>query len=393
MDFLYISPEFPPNYMNFITQLNSLGVSVWGLGEADFYFMPPGLRAALTWYVPADLNNVDAVRNAMDELLRQKRNIGHTGSFDLVESHNEQWLTLEGIINTTYGIDGIQISDLPRLKKKSIMKQLFKDLGLPVARGERISDSKKALDLADTLGYPLILKPDEGVGAGGIYRVDTEEQLKSHLSQIKEDYLVEEFIDGDVISYDGLTDYDGEIIFENSLVYGDGVLEYVRGKDTFFYVSLEIPMKLRTAGRQLVKLFEIRRKFFHFEFFKTGETYMPIEINCRPPGGAIVDMMNYSVDDDLYRAYAVMITGGQAAVRMPKKYYCGYIGRKDKHYVHSHAEIVEAFGRCLVEHDLNPPVFRQAMGTERYIFRSPSKAEIFHLAEFALEIRDAANAV
>jgi hypothetical protein len=393
MDFLYISPEFPPNYAHFIQKLQLMGVRVWGLGEAEFYFMPAGLRSALSWYVRADLHNVDAVHHALDELLRQKRACGHAGSFDLVESHNEQWLTLEGIINEKYGIDGIKTQDLPRLKKKSIMKKLFKDLGMPVARGERIVNIRQAVDLADRLGYPLILKPDEGVGAGGIYRVDNKNQLKSYLSQIKEDYLVEEFIEGDVVSYDGLTDYNGEIVFENSLVYGDGVLEYVKGKDTFFYVSRHIPAELRAVGRKLVRLFDIRRKFFHYEFFKIGETYMPIEINCRPPGGAIVDMMNYSVDDDLYRAYAAMIAGGRAAVRTPKKFFCGYVGRKDKPYAHSHDEIINAFGHCLVEHDLNPPVFQQAMGNERYIFRSPNKAEIFAAAEFALEVRNQVNTV
>jgi hypothetical protein len=390
MDFLYISPEFPPNYARFIEQLHSLGVRVWGLGEADFYFMPENLRSALTWYVRADLNNVDAVQHALDELLRQKGACGYAGNFDLVESHNEQWLTLEGIINEKFGIDGIKKQDLPRLKKKSIMKQLFKDLGLPVARGERIADIKTAMDLAAGLGYPLILKPDEGVGAGGIYRVDNQNQLKSYLSQIKENYLIEEFIEGDVVSYDGLTDYDGNVLFENSLIYGDGVLEYVQGKDTFFYVTRHIPDELRAAGRKLVPLFDIRRKFFHFEFFKIGETYMPIEINCRPPGGAILDMMNYSVDDDLYRAYAGMITSGRATLPVPKKYYCSYLGRKDKHYAHSHDEILSAFGQSLVEHDLNPPVFQQAMGAERYIFRSASKAEIFDIAGFVLKIRNQA---
>ena len=385
MDFLYISPEFPPNYAHFIEHLHSLGVRVWGLGEADLYFMPESLRSALTWYVRADLNNVDAVQHALDGLLRQKKAFGYAGNFDLVESHNEQWLTLEAIINEKYGIDGIKKQDLPRLKKKSRMKQLFKDLGLPVARGERIVDIKKAVDLADILGYPLILKPDEGVGAGGIYRVEDKNQLKSHLSQIKEDYLIEEFIEGDIVTYDGLTDYDGNIVFENSLIYGEGVLEYVLGKDTFFYVSRHIPDELRAVGRKLVPLFDIRRKFFHFEFFKTGEIFTPIEINCRPPGGAILDMMNYSVDDDLYRAYAGMITRGRAAVQAQKKYYCCYIGRKDKHYVHSHDEILSAFGNCLVEHDLNPPVFQQAMGTERYIFRSPNEAEILDIAEFVLK--------
>jgi len=387
MDFLYISPEFPPNYAHFIEQLHSLGIRVWGLGEADFYFMPASLRSALTWYVRADLNNADAVQHALDELLRQKNAAGHPGNFDLVESHNEQWLSLEAMINEKYGLDGIRKNDLPRLKKKSRMKQLFKDLGLPVARGQRVADNGQALDLADTLGYPLILKPDEGVGAGGIFRVDNINQLKSHLLQIQGDYLLEEFIEGGIVTYDGLTDYDGNIVFENSLIYGDGVLEYVLGKDTFFYVSRHIPDELRTVGRKLVPRFDIRRKFFHFEFFKIGTTYMPIEINCRPPGGAILDMMNYSVDDDLYRAYAAMVAGDRGAVKTQKKYYCCYIGRKDRQYAHSHDEILAAFGHCLTEHDLNPPVFRQAMGTERYIFRSPGETEIFDIADYVLKKR------
>jgi hypothetical protein len=303
-----------------------------------------------------------------------------------VESHNEQWLTLEGMINEKYGIDGIKKQDLPRLKKKSIMKQIFEHCGLPVARGERIIDIKRSLDLAETLGYPLILKPDEGVGAGGIYRVENKNQLKSYLSGIVEDYLIEEFIDGNIVTYDGLTDYNGNVVFENSLIYGDGVLEYVLGKDTFFYVNRYIPDKLRAAGQKLVPLFGIRRKFFHFEFFNINDTYVPIEINCRPPGGAILDMMNYSIDDDLYRAYAQMIVKGRTSVEPQKKnYYCCYIGRKDKQYVHGHDEILTAFGDCLVEHDVNPPVFRQAMGTERYIFRSPNEAEIYDIADFVLK--------
>ncbi|MBW2336323.1 MAG: ATP-grasp domain-containing protein [Deltaproteobacteria bacterium] len=385
MDYLYISPEFPPNYVHFIEHLHSLGISVWGMGEADFYHMPERLRSALTWYVRADLNNADAVQHALDEILVQKHASGHAGNFDLVESHNEQWLTLEGFINEKYGIDGIKQQDLPRLKKKSIMKQLFKDCGLPVARGERIGDINQAMDLAATLGYPLILKPDEGVGAGGIYRIENKNQLQSHLSRIEGDYLIEEFIEAGIVTYDGLTDYDGHVVFENSLIYSDGVLEYVLGKDTFFYVSRHIPDELRAAGQKLVPLFDIRRKFFHFEFFKIGETYMPIEINCRPPGGAILDMMNYSVDDDLYRAYAGMIAGDRADIQAQKKYYCCYLGRKDKRYAHSHSEILSAFGHSLVEHDLNPPVFQQAMGTERYIFRSPNESEIFDIADFVLK--------
>jgi len=58
------------------------------------------------------------------------------------------------------------------------------------------------------------------------------------------------------------------VIFENHLVYGNGVLENVQGKDTFFYVSREIPAELSKTGQRIVEAFGLKRKFFHFEFFE-----------------------------------------------------------------------------------------------------------------------------
>jgi hypothetical protein len=115
-----------------------------------------------------------------------------------------------------------------------------------------------------------------------------------------------------------------------------------------------------------------------------GGDYLPIEINCRPPGGAILDMMNYSVDDDLYAAYARMIAQCEAAVATEKKYYCCYLGRRDKDYVHRHSDILAAFGDCLVEHAENPFIFQKAMGKYRYILRSASESEILRMADFVL---------
>lgn len=385
MDFLYLSPEFPPNYANFVFQLDKLGINVWGIGEADFYSMPEPLRSAMKWYVRTDLSSIPQVEKAIEQLLSVKSSMGDLPRFDLVESHNEQWLRLEGFINEKYNMEGIRLQDMDRLKKKSVMKKLFKEHGMPVARGERVRDIRHGMRLAKDLGYPLILKPDEGVGAGGIHKVADDVQLRRLLPELEGEYLMEEFIDAGIVTCDGLTDYNGRILFENSLIYGEGVLEYVLGKDTFFYVSRHIPDTLAQIGRRIVKVFDIRRKFFHFEFFDFGGDYMPIEINCRPPGGAILDMMNYSVDDDLYAAYARMIAREEATVSEEKKFYCCYVGRRDREYVHSHADILAAFGHCLAECGENPPLFHEAMGRYRYILRSPSESEMLDMANFVLQ--------
>ena len=117
MEFLYLSPEFPPNYANFVLKLDEMNVNVWGIGEADFHFMPETLRSALKWYVSANLSSTAEVEIALENLLRVKASLGTSPNFDVVESHNEQWLQLEGFINHKLGIDGIQPKDVNRLKK------------------------------------------------------------------------------------------------------------------------------------------------------------------------------------------------------------------------------------------------------------------------------------
>lgn len=383
MDILYISPEFPLNYANFVKCLHAEGIRVWAIGEADFYSMPADLRACIRWYARADLNNWRRAEHAISELLEVKHAQGFEGAFDLVESHNEAWLRLEAFINERLAIPGITLREVDRLKKKSVMKRIFQESGLPVARGAVVSTVQEAIRLAGELGYPVILKPNEGVGAGGTHRVDGPDRLEAIFPELREDYLVEEFVEAPIVTYDGLTDGDGNVLFENTLIYGEGLIEYAHGKDTFFFVSRRIPDRLIQVGQSLARRFDVRRKFFHFEFFELGGDYLPIEINCRPPGGAIIDMMNYSIDSDLYRAWARMLMRRPPGLSQTKKYVVAFIGRKDQPHALGHDALVERLGHRLVETGENPPLYWDVMGRFRYIFRCSDEAEARELAAAA----------
>jgi hypothetical protein len=389
MDILYLSPDFPPNYGAFVRQLHAEGVRVWAVGEADFYSLPPDLRACIRWYVRSELGNWRRVEPAVGELLEVKHAQGFEGPFDLVESHNEQWLRLEALLNERLDIPGIGRGEVDRLKKKSVMKRIFQELGLRYARGAVVSGVEEALRLAGELGYPVLLKPNEGVGAGGVRRVERAAELEAFCGQLREDYMLEEFVDAPIVTYDGLTDLDGNVIFDNTLVYGEGLIEYLQGKDTFFYVGRQVPEELARIGRRLVERFEIRRKFFHFEFFRIDRDFVPIEINCRPPGGAIIDMMNYSIDGDLYRAYARMLCRRPLDLPAEKKYFVGYVGRKETPHALGHGELIARLGPCLVEAAENLPLFWDIMGRQRYIFRSEEERAIRELAAAAREIQGA----
>lgn len=388
MNFLYLSPEFPPNYRNFAAQLSTAGVSVYGIGEAEFHNLSQELQQSLKWYVRCpNMRQIDSFGAALDHLVNDVMKRKGWGTIDVVESHNEFWMAHEAFANEKLGLAGIRPHDMARLKKKSAMKAIFTESDLKTAEGAVISSATEGLTLAKRLGYPLILKPDEGVGASGVRKISSEHELRDALSQNSGPYLLEQFIQGRMVTFDGLTDWDGNIVYASSLAYGCGVLENVMGEDTFFYVRREIPSKLAAIGERLVRAFAIKRKFFHFEFFDLDGEYLPVEINARPPGGAIIDMMNYSADIDLYRWYATLITAGPGStleLHSAKRFFCGFAGRKDKRYRHSHQEILTTLGLALVEHGENPALYWDGMGRYRYIFRSPFEEAIQGMRNFVL---------
>ena len=58
---------------------------------------------------------------------------------------------------------------------------------------ERIKKSENFLQ-KNKLHYPLILKPDNGVGGIGIQFIENKNELKNILSQIKKDHILQEYI-------------------------------------------------------------------------------------------------------------------------------------------------------------------------------------------------------
>ncbi len=382
MRLLYIAPEFPQNYWNFLLRLADNNIEVVAIGQCDFFELPENVRASISLFERVNLNNWDAVRYAINKISQR------VGPIDLVESHDEHWLRLEAKINDEYYLEGLNHTLIEYWKQKAEMKKLFVANNIKVAKGRIVSDVHDAIKFSKEIGYPSILKPNEGVGAVGAYKIRSEDQIYSIMEQNRhEKFLMEEFIVAPILTYDGLVDYDGKILFESSLRYSSGVLEIVNGLDPSFYIDKEVPMALREIGRKIVKIFQIRRKFFHIELFDLQDYYLPMEINCRPPGGPILDMMNYSSDVDLYDAYAQMMAGRKVNLPLEKKYFCGYAGRKESGYFYSLPEIKKKFSKSIVELQENPKLFHQAMGKYKCIFRTTQYDELQNTLNYILEKR------
>jgi hypothetical protein len=384
MNFISISPHFPPNYYLFCVQLRSLGVNVLGLADVSYDGLRGELKSGLTEYY--------RVQNAQnyDELVRAVGYFTYRyGKIDRLESHNEFWLETDARLRTDFNIPGFHVSDLPRIKRKSEMKKVFQQAGIQVARGQVAQTLGEVEAFVELVGYPIIAKPDSGVGAARTYKLHSHKELEVFFTDKPAvDYIFEEFIQGTIQTFDGLTDQNGSIVFSSSLQYSEGMMEMVNDNlDFWYYTQRSIPADLEAAGQRLVEAHQLKERFFHFEFFRTpAGNLVGLEVNMRPPGGLTTDMFDYANDINIYREYANIVVNNRFEARFTRPYYCAYIGRRfSRNYLHSHNEILSHFPGKIMHHEQIPGVFSAALGDYGYLARSPEMEEIHEITSWVLQ--------
>ena len=370
MNVVFLSPHFPPTWHRFAVGLRQAGATVLGIADAAHESLPEPLRAALAdYYRVDDLGNYDQLVRAMGWF------ISRHGRVDRIDSLNEHWLEAEAALRSDFNIPGINRRTIGAVKRKSLMKRRFQAAGLEPARG-RVCRSPAALRaFARAVGWPVVAKPDVGVGAERTFKLAGDADIERYLREkLPVDYIIEEYVVGELMTYDGLADRAGEIVFDSTLVYSMGVMDLVNeGHDLTYWIPREIPADVREMGQAMARAFDLRVRPVHFEVFRTPDgRLVPLEVNMRPPGGPTVDMFNFANDFDFYREWANVIVHGRFEAPITRRYACLYVGRRDsRHYALSHDEVLREFGTQIVFQSRMPAVLAPAMGDHAYILRDP----------------------
>jgi biotin carboxylase len=382
MNVVLLSPNFPPSYYQFALALRRLEVNVFGVGDAPFDALRPELRHALTEYY-----RVDSLHD-YEQLLRACAYLTfHYGHLDRLESHNEYWLESDARLRLDFNIPGLKPVDMEAIKRKSKMKEVFRAGGVDVARGVVIRTRHNAEDFIAEVGYPVIAKPDIGVGAAATFKIESDRDLERFFAERPVvDYVMEEFIHGQLCSFDGLTDQRGRLVFYTAHFYKSGIMEVVNHNLDVFACSLrEVPPGLEAAGRRAVRAFDVRERFFHVEFFhiEAGDRWVVVEMNMRPPGGVMMDVMNYANDVDLFQQWANVVVHNTFTADLARPYHCAFVARRNQiGYRHAHGEVLDVCAPVMAHHEPISPVFARAMGDYAYLVRSPSFEVVQQAIEF-----------
>ena len=384
-NFVFISPNFPKNYWQFCRELKNNGLNVLGIGDQPYDELMPELKASLNeYYKVSSLENYDEVYRAVAFFIFKH------GKIDFLESNNEYWLERDAKLRTEFNITtGFQNDDIPTIKYKSKMKAYYEAAGIPVARYHIVDTEKGCKSFIKQVGYPVIVKPDNGVGASSTYKFNSDEDLKDFLANKREEgvsYIMEEFITAEVTSYDAIIDSKGKPIFEASNVTPLSLMDVVNNNgDSVYYIQKSVPADVKKAGRATVKSFGVKSRFVHFEFFrltqdqeigKKGDV-VALEVNMRPAGGNSPDMFNFSNSTNVYKIWADMIAFDKSEMEVGEHFYCGFIGRRDaKEYAVSMDELRAKYAANIKMDQRVPDALSSAMGNQMLLVNFSTKKEL-----------------
>ena len=386
---IFISPNFPTNYWQFCRELKKNGMNVLGIGDQPYDELSQNLKDSLNeYYKVGNLENEDEVYRAVAFFIFKH------GRIDWLESNNEYWLERDAKLRTDFNItSGFQVQDIPHIKFKSRMKEYYIRAGLPVARYHMVDTLKKSLEFVKEVGYPVVAKPDNGVGASHTFKIEDEDSLKDFfkVKWPETQYIMEEFVDGEVNSYDAIVDSKGEPMFETGNVTPMSIMDIVNNNDnSLFYILKNLPDDTREAGRKTLKSFGVKSRFVHFEFFrllkdqeglgKKGDL-VALEVNMRPSGGVTPDMIDFAHSTDVYKIWADMIAFDRSTMPIGEHAFCAFAGRRDgKDFTMSHADIMEKYGDQMKMMERIPDVLSGAMGNQMYVavFNSQEEMDEFY---------------
>ena len=384
MNVILISPHFPPNHINYARALKRYGDTALGIGDSPD--ISQELRDTLDEYVYVpDMTNYDSMLRTVAYLTSKY------GKIDRIDSQNEFWLGIEAQLREDFNIFGQKPAQTDINRSKLGMKEVARAAGIPVAEGMEVESVQQLRDFVKKVGFPIVVKPVVGVGASATYPLNNDDDIAHCFEFIHGRYICEQFIKGDIVTFDGFVDRHGRILFQTSHEYNCGVMDSVNEAMSMYYFNVtEIDPALIEIGHKAVAAFNVRERFFHIEWFRTApHTYCFLEINVRPPGLYTIDMMNYSADIDLYAAWAGSFHDANPIEDAKVKYSIGFAGRRvNVNHKHSNEEIMAEFSDYMVEAAPVPGAYADAMGEYFFLVKHKSAERVKEILKFILEVAD-----
>ena len=277
--------------------------------------LPQGLRGSLAGHWRVD-DPLDA-----GQIAWAVEGLGvHVGPVQRLLAVLEQLQVPVAMVREHLGIPGMDAATARNFRDKDQMKTVLHAAGVPCARHRLATDAAEAADFAQSVGFPLVVKPPAGAGAKSTFRLDEPGDLAAWLELAPpapdRPALIEEFLTGEEGSYDSVM-VDGEIVWDSISNYLPTPLEVLRNPWMQWVVLLPRDISgpeyvgIRQVAPAALRALGLQTGLTHMEWFRRPDGSVAVsEVGARPPGAQITSMLCYAHDFDLYRAWAELMVDG-----------------------------------------------------------------------------------
>ncbi len=221
-----------------------------------------GLQVIVTDYNPdvmgmkyADIPIVMSTRDIEGSVRAAKAQNDITPISAILTVGTDASMTVAAVANAL-NLQGIKFENAEAATNKIKMRTRFKENGIPCPDFFPIWSLKDAKKACDRLGFPVVIKPSDNMGARGVMRVNNKSELSDAFRFAKDaspsgGLIIEEYMDGDELSIDAVI-YNNEITITG---IADRIIEHPPYfVETGHTMPSQLPEKIQEEASRIMKM-------------------------------------------------------------------------------------------------------------------------------------------
>ncbi|GAA0483221.1 carbamoyl-phosphate synthase large subunit [Salinibacillus aidingensis] len=217
----------------------------------------------------------------------------------------------EDLKNAGFHIAGTSLSSIQKVEDRDQFYQMLTELNIPHIPGETIYAFQNAHDAAQTIGFPMLVRPSYVIGGKGMKVIQNENQLDEYVHELEHELsansiyplLMDRFITGKEFEVDAVCDGSDIIIpgiFEHvekaGIHSGDSMAIFPapslteKEKETIFNYTQKISSRLNAKGLMNIQFVmdEATKDIFVLEVNPRASRTVPIV--CKITGIPLIDL-------------------------------------------------------------------------------------------------------
>lgn len=318
---VFIAPRFLENTMNYVRAFAALpDVQLSLISEDPEDSLPGQLRARIAGHyrVGASLDP--------QHLIPAVRAIARgVGKIDRLTGALEQLQVPMAEVRDATDIEGMGTAVAHNFRDKDRMKEVLRSGGVPVARSALVTSLGELHDFLHRVGFPIIVKPQAGLGARNTHRISTSAEFAAlaaaGLAPSPQNPLqVEEFVRAREHTCETVT-IKGQVVWRSGTRYFPTPLEVLETPWIKYCVLLpretdlpEVAAFHPINSAALAALFgssahtAAGTALTHMEWFLRDDgSALVNEVGARPPGAQIMPLMGLAHETNFFEQWARLI--------------------------------------------------------------------------------------